>query len=175
MGTGGNEDANFFIGANHYGANMYMTTQVPSDGSQNQPYKSSEFSPERDKWYKVVFHAKMNSVGGAKDGIFQLWVDDVLLINANNVMYRRTGQNTGFRGFQMTPVYGGGKEEIPAEQYMYFDHVIVQATPFSGSGESRSIEPSKVPYPPPETEKKGQQVYVNDISDTDYRVQKTSS
>ena len=137
MGAQGNADPNFFIGANHYGSNMYMTTQVPPDGTLNQAYKTSGFSPAKNRWYKVNFHVKMN-IPGEKDGIFQLWMDNELKIDVNNVMFRKAGVNSGygFVSFQMTPVYGGGKEEIPAEQYLYFDHVVVQTAPFSGLGGS---------------------------------------
>ena len=128
-GARGNNDMNFTVMEMYYGAPMAVATQQPPDGKLNQMLTTTGWTLQKDKWYKVVFRAKMNT-SGVKNGILQLWVDNVLRIDRSDVLYRQTGVETGFVSFAMTPVYGGGAEEIPAEQYLYFDHVIVQTTPF---------------------------------------------
>jgi hypothetical protein len=128
-GAQGSTDVNFFIGAKtQYGDTMNFSTQHQSGG--NQTFRSSGWDLTKDVWHKVVLHVSMNTAG-VQDGIAQMWVDGVLRINQSDVLYRKAGQSTGFSQFQMTPVYGGGQETIPTEQYMWFDHVIVQTTPIS--------------------------------------------
>jgi len=89
-------------------------------------------------WHKMVIRVKMNTPGVA-NGILQMWQDDVLVLNASNGFFRKSGEKFGITSFQMTPVYGGGGSTPPADQYMWFDDVIVQTTPF---GASSAIQPS---------------------------------
>lgn len=131
-GERSNADMNFTIMMHHYAAISSVATQHPADSTLNQTFRSYGWEVTKGVWHKVVFHAKMNTPG-VRDGIFQMWIDDVLRTDQSDVLFRRTGQSTGFSGFQMTPVYGGGAENIPEEQYLWFDHVIVQTTPITGS------------------------------------------
>jgi hypothetical protein len=85
----------------------------------NQSYYSYDWTLTKDAWHKVVFNAKMNTAG-VKNGVFKMWVDGVLRINATDVLYLRSGQAGGIASFSMTPVYGGVAQEIPSEQYMWF-------------------------------------------------------
>ncbi len=141
------EEVNFFIGAmSQWGEQIGFSTQHNSDSSLNQTFRSFGWTLTKGVWHKVVIHVKMNTAG-VQDGIAQVWVDDVLRINQSNVLYRKTGQSYGFTNFQMTPIYGGGKETIPTEQYLWFDHVLVQTTPITDSSSPPPDLP-KEPTPP---------------------------
>ena len=129
------EEVNFFIGAkSQWGEQIGFSTQHNNDSSTNQTFRSFGWTLTTGVWHKVVIHVKMNTAG-VQDGIAQVWVDDVLRINQSNVLYRPAGYSYGFSNFQMTPIYGGGQETIPEEQYLWFDHVIVQSTPFGATGD----------------------------------------
>ncbi len=142
-GAQSNDDVNFFIGAmSQWGDAINFNTQHQSGG--NQTFRSNGWTLTKGVWHKVIIHAKMNTAG-VQDGIAQVWVDDVLRINASNVLYRKAGQSTGFSNFQMTPVYGGGQENISTTQYLWFDHIVVQTTTITGSP---YLPPANTPVPP---------------------------
>lgn len=146
-GAQGSQDMNFFIMAySQWGDTINFSTQQPADASLNQTFRSSGWTLTTNAWHKVVIHVSMNTAG-MNNGIAQVWVDDILRIDVSNVLYRRSGQSTGFDQFQMTPVFGGGAENIPTQQYMWFDYVIVQTTPITGSS-SASPDASKTPSSP---------------------------
>jgi hypothetical protein len=95
-------------------------------------YDYSKFNFTYGVWHKIVLRVKMNT-GGNHNGVFQMWVDDVLRINGSNGYFRNSGDSYGITSFQMTPVYGGGGSPVPVTQYMWFDDVIIQTTPFGAS------------------------------------------
>jgi hypothetical protein len=138
-------DVNFTVMTHHYNTSMSTATQHPSDSSLNQTFKPSSPTISTGVWYKAVLRAKMNTAG-QNDGIYQLWINDVLVTNQSNVLYRRAGQSAlNFIAFRFDPVYGGGPEAIPSEQYLYVDGVRVQTTPI-GTGGGGEPEDTSPPY-----------------------------
>lgn len=80
-----------------------------------------------NQWYKVVFHAKMVSPG---NDIFQLWVDDGLVIDIKNtnLAMNSADRASGFAKVAIDPVWGGQASppvSVRSTQYIWFDHVIV--------------------------------------------------
>ena len=96
-------------------------------------------------WYKVTIRAKMNTSAVTPDGIFQLWINDQLVINHSTVRFLKAADlGVGVNSMEFTPVYGGGApaSNKPAEDYQYYDYVQIQTTPFGGGGGDVSA-----PYP----------------------------
>ena len=76
---------------------------------------------QKNHWYKIVQHLKMNTPGKF-DGIYEMWVDDQLVMRHNNVGYREAGNNTGFTGIRHLVVWGGITNSIfqDEETYVYY-------------------------------------------------------
>lgn len=85
-------------------------------------------------WHKVEAHFKLNSIingKGVADGVLQYWLDDQLLINHSNVMFR-TNQHADmqFNQFIIAPYIGDGS---PVQQTFWVDDLVLATTPPSGS------------------------------------------
>jgi hypothetical protein len=114
-------------------------------------YGYVEFTPnsghgpyqETGHWYKFVEHVVMNTAGVA-DGVYQLWVDDVLVMNYSNVPYRNTGDTEGFDAVKQLLVWGGqgGGITLDADMYQYRGTTIVSTDPIGGGGSD-----TNPPYP----------------------------
>ena len=125
------------------GDTINFSTQHNSNATLNQFYTSGGWTLTKDVWHKYVVRVKMNSAG-SYNGIAQVWVDDILRIDQSGLLIRESGQSSvGINSFAMTPVYGGSGA-VPSTQYMWFDDVIVQTTPFG-----TSTTPPPAPVPPP--------------------------
>jgi hypothetical protein len=61
------------------------------------------------------------------DGICQIWIDDQLVLNHNDIGYRSSTQaGIGFREMTITPVFGGtGGSVKAATDYQWYDYVII--------------------------------------------------
>jgi len=94
-------------------------------------------------WYKLNFHMKMNSAAGAKDGIFQIWLNDALVLDFSNVPYQGSGQGSdhGFHSMAFTPVYGGDSTPVPQKQYIWFDGAKISTTPIGTSPQTGQPAP----------------------------------
>jgi hypothetical protein len=75
---------------------------------------------------------------GYGNGILQIGWMIFSRINASNGKFK-LGDTYGVTAFQMTPVWGGGA--VPSTQYMWFDDVIVQTTPF-GTSSTTTLQPA---------------------------------
>jgi hypothetical protein len=98
-------------------------------------------------WYKVDIHLKMNTDGGS-NGIYQLWLNDVLVSNYSTVPFGSSG-DAGFHNMAFTPVYGGGSPpDVPQTQYIWFDGAQVSTTPI-GTAPAPATDPTApLPAPP---------------------------
>jgi hypothetical protein len=88
-----------------------------------------------DVWYKVTTRSVLNT-NGAANGIFQLWVNDGLVIDYSNIPYL-TGADTDkeCNSLAFDPVFGGGTPaRKPATDYFYVDYVQVRTRSFGSSG-----------------------------------------
>jgi hypothetical protein len=129
--VGHNDTTNHFFALNYYSdGNIGFTSQHGPTGVLNQDLytDTTVFSQGKGTWHRVNFHITMNSPG-VYDGIGQIWVDDVLIHDVSNYLWLESGDRGGFRGFSITPVFGGGEDVVTRTMYMDFDHVILQTTP----------------------------------------------
>ena len=130
---------NFFIGS-QWGNQVCLCTQVDW-GQGSTCWGGGGWS--KGGWHKVVFHGIANS---GTSGVGQVWVDDTLVINANNVNFRQNSGDGAFTGIMLENVFGGPlgvRSGFP--KYTWYDSVIVQTTPFGGGVPS---PPSKIPAAP---------------------------
>ena len=81
-------------------------------------------------WHKWAFRAKYNSSPGVADGLFQTWVDNVLVQEITNITYTESQTEnvpTGFNTFMI----GGNMNNVPEpeqnryEQWLAYDDVRV--------------------------------------------------
>lgn len=84
-----------------------------------------------DTWHQVELYMKMNSVVDATDGLVQVWIDNVRVLNYSDVVYRTTNRSysSGFYGRRWDPVYGGinGNTNKTREDHFRVDHVYQSA------------------------------------------------
>jgi hypothetical protein len=74
------------------------------------------------KWHKAKYYFKFNSPGDTYNGIYKLWVDDVLVSDHRGVQYDRRSEAYGWEGLGIRPIWGGiSDQQVPATQYFYMD------------------------------------------------------
>jgi hypothetical protein len=74
-----------------------------------------------NRWYRVEWYVKWESVPRAGDGILRWWIDGVLNGDYRNVRFPDEG--TGFQQFEFAPTV---QKPPPADQYMYIDHTAIR-------------------------------------------------
>jgi hypothetical protein len=111
-----------------------MITQTYAT-NRHTPNASYNPTISAGQWYKLSARFKMNTPG-VLDGICQIWIDDQLVLNHNDIGYRSSTQaGIGFREMTITPVFGGtGGSSKAATDYQWYDRPMAQATPFGGTG-----------------------------------------
>ena len=147
-----NKQTYYIIGSNK---NTNFYTSITGDlhiSIVTQTFATDRFFPntsynptiEKNRWYKVTLHSVINSPGNL-DGVAQLWLDDQLVINNNNVGYRSSSQSgMGFTEADISPVYGGSAGLIkPATDYQWYDFIIISTSPIGSS-----LPVDKIPSPP---------------------------
>ena len=77
-----------------------------------------------NQWHWYEMRSKMNTPGQA-DGINQVWIDDILYLDIQNVRILNTGESGGHSGMQHTAEYGGGGSTIATTQYWWIDHTVL--------------------------------------------------
>ncbi len=109
------------------GATLTFTQQLwAAPGTQNRNANIASFSAQLNTWYWIEYHVRLNTVGQA-NGFLEIWVNDVLRSQHNNVTYRTTNTPIGY--FEHSLEYGGGGAHvIPAVQYQWHDHLVVSTT-----------------------------------------------
>jgi len=71
-----------------------------------------------DRWYRIEWYMKWESVPGAGDGVMRWWVNGVLNGDYSNVRY----PIGGFSQFEFAPTL---QNPPPQEQYMYVGHTYI--------------------------------------------------
>lgn len=139
----------------HWGS-LVFSVGGPSYPDGSRSFKSNpSFTPVRGRWYKLTLHAKMNNPRGTANGIAELWIDDVKIINATNVMYLLSNSSdSGFQSFNFSPVYGGAGSQKTHDDYVYFDKAIISTSPISGSSITGQTIDNPIPDKVPATPKK---------------------
>ena len=81
---------------------------APSNtGSLWQMYAQNQGTPAKatlGQWHHIRFRTKLNTVGQS-DGIFQLWINDVLKAEYSNVNYRSSYTAHGWNHLMLIPHY----------------------------------------------------------------------
>jgi hypothetical protein len=66
-------------------------------GQRGTPHTGTLFAVGADAWYKIRGYVALSSVIGANDGVMQLWVDDVQVVNQTALdLYSRCSTGTHF-------------------------------------------------------------------------------
>jgi hypothetical protein len=133
------------MGHNQWSGNgIWWVVQQPSAPDQNTWGYSSGYSLSYGVWHKMTVHMKMNTSPGVSDGVMQIWMDDVLIINNSKQLYALSNQSgQKFTAFEFSPVYGMG---TPSHmQYLWFDDLTIQTTPFGIGGTPPPLPSPKTP------------------------------
>jgi hypothetical protein len=99
------------------------TTFYPYEGGESAIY--SAFPIRAGEWFKTAFYMKLNTPGQA-NGIYQLWHNDTLVVNRNNVSYRTT---------DVVPIGGwiggnySGAGDAPKPFDRYIDDILIASNP----------------------------------------------
>lgn len=97
---------------------------------------------KRNTWQHVEVYAQLNSITngiGQNDGVLKYWLDDTLIIDQSNVIFRTgANPNLAFDKFVMAPYIGDGS---PVDQKFWIDDLTV-ATSRSQSGVADTVAPA---------------------------------
>jgi hypothetical protein len=91
---------------------------------------------ERDRWYHIIQHVRLNSVEGKvgkPDGVLQVWVDGKVAVDERAVVFRHT-EKLKIERMWFNIHYGGGP--APEDYHVFLDEVVVHA------GEPGRYEPT---------------------------------
>jgi hypothetical protein len=123
---------NFLTMVQNAGSTLVFTQQLwNAPGTQNRYPNRGSVTFQLNRWYWFEIHARLNTVGRA-DGLLEIWVDDVLIMQHNDVTYRTT--NTPWGAYQHSPEWGGGGGTIPQNQYFWVDHTVISTTRIGSPG-----------------------------------------
>jgi hypothetical protein len=137
-----------------YPSNTMGMGIIPDTGVNMQPQgpnqanyfpnvnKSLSYVQSTGSWHKYKARFVMNS-NGAFNGIYQAWVDDVMVSNYSNVYY---GNGEAISSPAFVVIYGGMGGSVPQTQYFYMAGIYVGSTEPGGG----SSVPAKTPMPPME-------------------------
>ena len=90
---------------------------------------------EKNRWYKFNFHAKYSTPGN-RNGVWQLWVDDRLIMNYSDIGYH---DNQLFSSIKFHNVWGGTGGTVLQEMHTYFDDIILSTEPIDVNLDSNKI------------------------------------
>lgn len=80
-----------------------------------------------NEWHWYEQHVRLNTPG-VRDGIAEMWIDDVLYVRHTNVPIRDVGDTAGWGLMQHTAEYGGGGSILNQDQYWWVDHTVLSTT-----------------------------------------------
>jgi len=108
-----------------------VNTQGPGD---DHTLGGSTAELVRGRWHMFEVLLTANSVAGGVDSRVQGWVDSVEFVNftgsaAAPLTLWAAGESSTWEAVAWTPVYGGGGEPVPAEQFQWMDHLYVSTAP----------------------------------------------
>jgi len=142
-------NSNFFIGISG-SALGDETRQVEAQlqranvGATNRYISNTKNNPKvaNNVWYKLTVHCKLNT-NGQSNGILQVWLDDVLVMDYSNALYTSgSDANKPIGSFAFDPIFGGmGTEKKPQDDYFFVDYFQMSTTKIgdtSGGGSSNS-------------------------------------
>ena len=107
---------NFLTMIQNNGTVLTFTQQLwNAPGTQNRYPNRGSVNIQKNRWYWLEIHARLNTVGQA-DGFLEIWVDDLLIMQHSDVTFRTT--NASWGQYQHSPEWGGGGGTINQEQYL---------------------------------------------------------
>jgi hypothetical protein len=78
------------------------------------------------QWEAVLI---LNNLGQS-DGIFEMWIDGIKIMNYSNVEYIRAGLTQKFNTWIWNPTWGGGSGPVKTrDDYILIDHVYISGVP----------------------------------------------
>ena len=121
---------NFFIAIDG-GRTLKMCNQRPDD---SEIVYSSEPYINTNTWYKVTFRCIVNTIDTPANGVFQLWVNDVQVINVSDRRYTLGSYlGQGWDDWNYEPTYTAPPKE--GVDYLWFGRTRIQTTPFGETGD----------------------------------------
>ena len=96
----------------------------------------------RGVWHKYKAHFKQETSAGANNGIYQAWIDDIMVSKYSNSAYGTAA--APFTAQQFVIIWGGMGGTVATTQYLYFDGIYIGSTD-PGAGSTIN---SKTPSPP---------------------------
>lgn len=122
--------------------NKYFTTDSSRSGKclSEWPLESDAFYFQANRFYTIRQRIRLNSLEpgigrylsrreGKRDGIIQVWVDNKLMIDCNNIRYRDIAR-LGIDGLLFNTFFGGNTAESsahPTDETILFDDILVTA------------------------------------------------
>lgn len=102
-----------------------------------------------NEWYWFEQRCKVNTPGQA-DGIYELWINDVLIASYSNLQINESGTNPllGWGVFYHTAEWGGGGGVVNQTQYWWVDHTMLSTTRIGMPGGSAPLPSTAPPNAP---------------------------
>jgi len=111
---------------------------APSNtGSLWQMYAQNQGTPSKatlGQWNHLRFRTKLNTIGQS-DGIFQMWINDVLKADYSNVNYRSSYATHGWNHLMLVPHFNNS---VPKAENVYYDDLYL----YSGASTVTPKNPS---------------------------------
>ncbi len=79
-------------------------------------------------WHQIEMVNVENTLGQA-NGILQMWIDGIQILNYTNMTYITSGNTAGFWSWRWNPTWGGGLGPKTRDDYMRMDHVYISGVP----------------------------------------------
>jgi hypothetical protein len=126
--NGGNTGTKFFFfsqqqGNNHYtgifpGADnaAFLKPTVGLQQTSNRNIGTIGQGVASGQWLDIEYVFIANDAG-EKNGITKVWVNGVLCIDADDVMFFKSGTSPGFASLFLDPTYGGGGAPPPRDVF----------------------------------------------------------
>jgi hypothetical protein len=137
----GNTGTKFFFfnqqqGNNHYvnlteGGQLRPAVNMQSSFGFGTPSGPNHFVAQpltKGEWHELEILIVANTPG-AYNGQLRMWVDGALMQSANDMGYFAAGTTPRFENMYFNPTYGGGRNPVPADQYVDIDHWYVSGAP----------------------------------------------
>lgn len=82
----------------------------------------------RGRWYRWEIVFQVNT-GGSANGTADWWIDGVKVGHYRGIPYVSANQSRFFNVMRWDPTWGGRSGTVPADQFMYMDHVYISGKP----------------------------------------------
>ena len=130
-------------------AHVMMTTQGQNMKAHEPLVNMNSWYANTGVWHKYKARYVLNT-GNKYNGIYQAWIDDVMVADYSNVYYQ--DGTSQFSSPVMMVIYGGIGGSVPQTQYLYMAGLYFGSTD-PGGGSYRSIDPGggsyqKIPLAP---------------------------